>query len=88
MSPSPASVLCPSHSYRRPYLDKHAACSLTGYALEHLYHPENLRGHCTSATHGPTHYGPTHYDISPHLRVASEQSPGHKGPSVIITNSS
>lgn len=83
MSPSPASVLCPSHSYPRPYLDKHAAYSLTGYALEHLCDPENLRGHCTSATNGPTHY-----DISPHLRVATEQSPGHKGPSVIITNGS
>lgn len=83
MSPSPASVLCPSHSYPRPYLDKHAAYSLTGYALEHLYDPENLRGHCPSATDGPTHY-----DVSPHLRGAMEQSPGHKGPSVIVTNGS
>lgn len=83
LSPSPASILCPSRSYPRPCLDKHAAYSLSGYALEHLYHPEDLRGHCTSATHSPTHY-----DISPHLRVASEQSPGHKGPSVIITNGS
>lgn len=81
VSPSSASVLCPSHSYPRPYLDKHAY-SLTGYAPEQLYDPENLRGHCAAAN------GPTHSDRSPHLRVAAEQSPGHKGPSVIITNGS
>lgn len=83
VSPRPASVLCPSHSYPRPYLDKQAAYSLAGYALEHLYRPGSLRGHCPSPSSGPAHY-----DISPHLRVATEQNPGHKGPSVIISNGS
>lgn len=80
--PSPTSVLYSSHSYPRPYLDKHAAFSLTGYSLEHLYDPENLRGYCASGTNDPS------YDISPHLRVPTEQTPGHKGASVIITNGS
>lgn len=79
--PSPTSVYS-SHSYPRPYLDKHAAFSLTGYSLEHLYDPENLRGYCASAPNDPS------YDISPHLRVPTEQTPGHKGASVIITNGS
>lgn len=83
MSPRPASVLCPSHSYPRPYLDKQAAYSLAGYALEHLYRPGSLRGHCPSPSSGPAHY-----DISSHLCVATEQNPGHKGPSVIISNGS
>lgn len=77
-SPSPTSVLYSSHSYPRPYLDKHAAFSLTGYSLEHLYDPENLRGYSNDPSH----------DISPHLRVPTEQTPGHKGASVIITNGS
>uniref|UniRef100_A0A4W6ES45 SIM bHLH transcription factor 1a n=1 Tax=Lates calcarifer TaxID=8187 RepID=A0A4W6ES45_LATCA len=77
------SALYPSHTHPRPYLDKHTAYSLTGYALEHLYDPESLRGYCTSASTGPTHY-----DMTPHLRIPAEQTPGHKGTSVIITNSS
>uniref|UniRef100_A0A674PEB8 SIM bHLH transcription factor 1a n=1 Tax=Takifugu rubripes TaxID=31033 RepID=A0A674PEB8_TAKRU len=81
-SPSPTSVLYSSHSYPRPYLDKHAAFSLTGYSLEHLSDPENLRGYCASATDDPS------YGISPHLHVPTEQTPGHKGASVIITNGS
>uniref|UniRef100_A0A8D3ANQ0 SIM bHLH transcription factor 1a n=1 Tax=Scophthalmus maximus TaxID=52904 RepID=A0A8D3ANQ0_SCOMX len=82
-SPALAPALYPSHAHPRPYLDKHTAYSLTGYALEHLYDPESLRGYCTSAGTGPTHY-----DVTPHLRMPAEQSPGHKGTSVIITNSS
>lgn len=82
-SPKPAPALYPSHAYSRPYLDKHASYSLTGYTLEHLYDPDSLRGYCTSANTGPTHY-----DITPHLRIPVEQPPGHKGTSVIITNSS
>ncbi|XP_013879089.1 single-minded homolog 1-A isoform X2 [Austrofundulus limnaeus] len=77
-SPTPAPALYPSHSLPRPYLDKHSAYSLTGYTLEHLYDPENLRGYCTS-----TNSGHTHYD---HFRVPADQN--HKVPSVIITNSS
>ncbi|XP_022606827.1 single-minded homolog 1-A-like [Seriola dumerili] len=82
-SPSLAPALYPSHTHPRPYLDKHTAYSLTGYALEHLYDPESLRGYCTS-----TSSGPTHYDVTPHLRIPAEQTPGHKGTSVIITNGS
>ncbi|TKS81581.1 Single-minded -like protein 1-A [Collichthys lucidus] len=82
-SPTPAPALYPSHTHPRPYLDKHAAYSLTGYTLEHLYDPESLRGYCTSASTGPTHY-----DMTPHLRIPAEQTPGHKGTSVIITNGS
>ncbi|XP_060937908.1 single-minded homolog 1-A [Limanda limanda] len=82
-SPTLAPALYPSHAHPRPYLDKHTAYSLTGYALEHLYDPESLRGYCTSASSGPTHY-----DMTPHLRIPAEQTPGHKGTSVIITNSS
>ncbi|XP_068591765.1 single-minded homolog 1-A [Cebidichthys violaceus] len=82
-SASPTSVLYPPHTHPRPYLDKHKAYSLTGYALENLYDPESLRGYCTS-----TGTGPTHYDVSPHLRIPAEQTPGHKGTSVIISNGS
>lgn len=80
-SPTPASVLYSSHP--RPYLDKHVAYSLTGYGLEHLYDPETLRGCCPSASDDPTRY-----DMSPHFLIATEQTPGHKGTSVIITNGS
>ncbi|MED6294990.1 hypothetical protein CHARACLAT_026763, partial [Characodon lateralis] len=79
-SPTPAPAVYPSHSHSRPYLDKHPAYSLTGYTLEHLYDPENLRGYCTSASTDPVHYD--------HFLVPGEQNPGHKAPSVIITNSS
>ncbi|KAI9541376.1 Single-minded 1-A [Dissostichus eleginoides] len=82
-SPTSAPVLYPSHTHPRPYLDKHKSYSLTGYALEHLYDPESLRGYCTS-----TSTGPPHYDVTPHLRMAAEQTPGHKGTSVIISNGS
>lgn len=77
-SPTSAPSLYPSHT--RPYLDKHTAYSLTGYALEHLYDPESLRGYCTSASTGPAHYD--------HFHIPAEQTPGHKGTSVIITNGS
>ncbi|KAI3361535.1 hypothetical protein L3Q82_013684 [Scortum barcoo] len=80
---TPPPGLYPSHTHPRPYLDKHTAYSLTGYTLEHLYDPESLRGYCTS-----TSTGPTHYDMTPHLRIPAEQTPGHKGTSVIITNGS
>ncbi|KAJ4930855.1 hypothetical protein JOQ06_025158 [Pogonophryne albipinna] len=82
-SPPTAPVLYPSHTHPRPYLDKHKSYSLTGYALEHLYDPESLRGYCTS-----TSTAPPHYDVTPHLRMAAEQTPGHKGTSVIISNGS
>ncbi|XP_038849163.1 single-minded homolog 1-A-like [Salvelinus namaycush] len=83
-SPTPAPALYPSHPQTqtgRPYLDKHATYSLTGYALEHLYDTESLRDFCSSA-------GSTHYDVTSHLRMQAEQGPGHKGTSVIITNGS
>ncbi|KAK5862849.1 hypothetical protein PBY51_018205 [Eleginops maclovinus] len=84
-SPTSAPIVYPSHTHThpRPYLDKHKSYSLTGYALEHLYDPESLRGYCTS-----TSTGPTHYDVTPHLRMPAEQTPGHKGTSVIISNGS
>ncbi|KAM7382304.1 hypothetical protein PAMP_002042 [Pampus punctatissimus] len=82
-SPTPTPAIYPSHTHPRPYLDKHTAYSLTGYALEHLYDPESLRDYCTS-----TSTGPSHYDMTPHLRIPVEQAPGHKGTSVIITNGS
>ncbi|XP_030580582.1 single-minded homolog 1-A [Archocentrus centrarchus] len=79
-SPTPAPALYPSHTHPRPYLDKHSAYSLTGYALEHLYDSENLRSYCTSTSTGPTHYD--------HFRIPAEQTTGRKGTSVIITNGS
>lgn len=82
-SPTPAPALYPSRSHPRSYLDKHTAYSLTGYTLEHLYDPESIRGYCTSASSAPTHY-----DMSPHLRIPAEQTPTHKGTSVIISNGS
>ncbi|KAF7654723.1 hypothetical protein LDENG_00065550, partial [Lucifuga dentata] len=75
-SPTPAPTLYPSHSHPRPCLDKHAAYSLT--ALEHLCDPESLRGYTS----------PDRYDMTPHLRIPTEQTPTHKGTSVIITNGS
>ncbi|XP_061146149.1 single-minded homolog 1-A [Syngnathus typhle] len=77
-SPTPAPALYPPHSHFRPYLEKHTPYPLTGYALEHLYDQESLRGYCTSAS----------TDTTPHLRMPAEQTPGHKGTSVIITNGS
>uniref|UniRef100_A0A3P8W371 SIM bHLH transcription factor 1a n=1 Tax=Cynoglossus semilaevis TaxID=244447 RepID=A0A3P8W371_CYNSE len=83
VSPTLSPAFYPSQPHPRPYLDKHTAYSLTGYALEHLYDPDSLRGYCASASTGPTHY-----DMTPHLRIPIEQTAGHKGTSVIITNSS
>ena len=75
---SPTPALYPSHP--RPYLDKHAAYSLTGYALEQLYDADALRGYCG---------GTSPYEVASHLRMqGAEQTPGHKGTSVIITNGS
>uniref|UniRef100_A0A3Q3K071 SIM bHLH transcription factor 1b n=1 Tax=Monopterus albus TaxID=43700 RepID=A0A3Q3K071_MONAL len=82
-SPTPVPALYPSHNHPRSYLDKHTAYSLRGYALEHLYDPESIRGYCPS-----TSTGHTHYEMTPHLRIQAEQTPGHKGTSVIITNGS
>ncbi|KAJ8005423.1 hypothetical protein DPEC_G00146500 [Dallia pectoralis] len=66
----------------RPYMDKHAATfSLTGYALEHLCDSESLRGYSASIDS-------PEYDVNSHLCLQSEQGPGHKGTSVIITNGS
>ncbi|XP_014882067.1 single-minded homolog 1-A-like, partial [Poecilia latipinna] len=76
--PTPAPALYPSHSHPRSYVDRHPSYSLTGYTLEHLYDPENLRGYCTSAS-------TDHYN---HFLVPGEQNPGHKGQSFILTNSS
>ncbi|XP_028834773.1 single-minded homolog 1-A isoform X2 [Denticeps clupeoides] len=74
---SPTPALYPPHP--RPYLEKHAPYSLTGYALEQLYEADALRGYCGGAAH---------YDVTSHLRMQGEQAPGHKGTSVIITNGS
>ncbi|KAL2085004.1 hypothetical protein ACEWY4_020522 [Coilia grayii] len=78
---SPTPALYPSHP-RPAYLDKHAAYSLTGYALEQLYEADALRGYCGG--------GASPYDMAAsHLRMqGAEQTPSHKGTSVIITNGS
>ncbi|XP_056142736.1 single-minded homolog 1-A [Lampris incognitus] len=81
-SPTPAPGLYSTHLHPQSYMDKHTAYSLTGYTLEHLYDTESLRGYCTSTS------APTHYNVTPHLRMQMEQTPGHKGTSVIITNGS
>ncbi|KAG5271490.1 hypothetical protein AALO_G00180420 [Alosa alosa] len=79
---SPTPALYPSHP-RPAYLDKHAAYSLTGYALEQLYEADALRGYCGSGG------GSSPYEVASHLRMpGAEQAPGHKGTSVIITNGS
>nr|Q98SJ5.1 RecName: Full=Single-minded homolog 1-A [Danio rerio]AAK27261.1 single-minded 1 [Danio rerio] len=77
VSPTPA--LYSLHP--RQYLEKHAAYSLTSYALEHLYEADTFRGYSLGCS------GSSHYDMTTHLRKA-EQAPGHKGTSVIITNGS
>lgn len=71
-SPSLTPALYPSHTYPRSYLDKHTAYSLTGYTLEHLYDAEGLRGYCTSASTGPAQC-----NVTPHLSLPAEQTPGH-----------
>lgn len=82
-SPTLTPALYPSHTYPRSYVDKHTAYSLAGYTLEHLYDAESLRGYCTSASTGPAQC-----NVTPHLSIPAEQTPGHKGTSVIITNGS
>lgn len=79
--PAELSPSCYPTAHPRQYLDRHAAYSLTGYALDHLYDGEALRGYslgCAGA----------HYDVASHLRMPADPSPGHKGTSVIITNGS
>ncbi|XP_077061945.1 single-minded homolog 1-A [Siphateles boraxobius] len=78
VSPTPA--LYPSQT--RQYLEKHTAYSLTSYALEHLYEADSFRGYSLGCS------GSSHYDMATHLRMQAEQTPGHKGTSVIITNGS
>ncbi|KAM9797926.1 single-minded homolog 1-A [Neosynchiropus ocellatus] len=73
------SPLYPAHS--DSLLEKHAAYSLTGYHLKNLCNPENLHTYCAST-------GPTHYEVTHHLHIPAEQTPGHKGTSVIITKGS
>lgn len=82
-SPTPAPALYLSNTHPQPYLDKHAAYSVTGYALEHLYEPESIQGCCTSASNSPNRY-----NFTPHLHIPTEQTPTHKGTAVIMTNSS
>ncbi|KAI4871207.1 hypothetical protein NFI96_003473 [Prochilodus magdalenae] len=77
---SPTPALYPSHP--RQYLDKHAAYSLTGYTLEHLYEADSFRGYSLGCT------GSSHYEMASHLRMQAEQPPSHKGTSVIISNGS
>lgn len=66
----------------RPPLDRQAAYALTGYSLEHLYDPENLRSYSGLACGG------VQYDVASHVRMQAEQMQGHKATSVIITNGS
>ncbi|XP_017563709.1 single-minded homolog 1-A [Pygocentrus nattereri] len=77
---SPTPALYPSHP--RQYLDKHAAYSLTGYTLEHLYEADSFRGYSLGCA------GSSHYEMASHLRMQAEQPPSHKGTSVIISNGS
>lgn len=66
---------------RQP-LDRHAAYALTGYSLEHLYDPENLRSYSGLGCGG------VQYDMASHMRMQADQMQGHKVTSVIITNGS
>ncbi|KAF1376709.1 hypothetical protein PFLUV_G00214290 [Perca fluviatilis] len=66
----------------RQSLDRQAAYALTGYSLEHLYDPENLRSYSGLACGG------VQYDVASHVRMQAEQMQGHKATSVIITNGS
>uniref|UniRef100_A0A672IJY7 Single-minded homolog 1-like n=1 Tax=Salarias fasciatus TaxID=181472 RepID=A0A672IJY7_SALFA len=66
---------------RQP-LDRQTAYALTGYSLEHLYDPENLRSYSGLACGG------VQYDVASHVRMQAEQIQGHKATSVIITNGS
>ncbi|XP_076004677.1 single-minded homolog 1-A [Genypterus blacodes] len=83
ISLTPAPALYPSNTHPQPYLDKHMAYSLTGFALEHLYEPESIQGYCTSASTSPTHY-----TLAPQLHIPTEQSPTQKGTAVIMSNGS
>ncbi|CAB1342660.1 unnamed protein product [Coregonus sp. 'balchen'] len=64
---------------RQP-LDRHAAYTLTGYSLDHLYDAESLRSY--------SGLGGAQYGMLPHMRMQADQIQGHKGTSVIITNGS
>ncbi|XP_029109696.1 single-minded homolog 1-A isoform X1 [Scleropages formosus] len=76
------SPTCYGAPHPRQCLDRHASYSLTGYALDHLYDPEGLRGYSLGCAAG------AHYDVTSHLRVPPDPPQGHKGTSVIITNGS
>ncbi|XP_061529573.1 single-minded homolog 1-A isoform X2 [Phycodurus eques] len=77
-SPAQAPALYPPHTHFKPYLEKPTSYPLTSYALDHLYDQESLRAYCA----------PADTDLTPHLHMPAEQTPGHKGTSVIITNGS
>uniref|UniRef100_A0A8C7F483 SIM bHLH transcription factor 1 n=1 Tax=Oncorhynchus kisutch TaxID=8019 RepID=A0A8C7F483_ONCKI len=64
----------------RQHLDRHAAYTLTGYSLDHLYDAESLRSYSGLAG--------AQYGMLPHMRMQADQIQGHKGTSVIITNGS
>ncbi|XP_029486803.1 single-minded homolog 1-A-like [Oncorhynchus nerka] len=64
----------------RQHLDRHAAYTLTGYSLDHLYEAESLRSYSGLAG--------AQYSMLPHMRMQADQIQGHKGTSVIITNGS
>uniref|UniRef100_A0A3Q1F0W8 Single-minded homolog 1-like n=1 Tax=Acanthochromis polyacanthus TaxID=80966 RepID=A0A3Q1F0W8_9TELE len=78
--PNGSPLLYPAQE-RQP-LDRQAAYALTGYSLEHLYDPENLRSYSGLACGG------VQYDVASHVRMQAEQIQGHKATSVIITNGS
>ncbi|XP_064780733.1 single-minded homolog 1-A-like isoform X2 [Oncorhynchus masou masou] len=71
-------VLYPAQE--RQHLDRHAAYTLTGYSLDHLYDAESLRSYSGLAG--------AQYGMLPHMRMQADQIQGHKGTSVIITNGS
>lgn len=66
----------------RLQLERQTAYALTGYSLEHLYDPGNLRSYSGLACGG------VQYDVASHVRMQAEQMQGHKATSVIITNGS
>lgn len=85
LSPHPAQahsspLLYPAQE--RQQMERQAAYALTGYSLEHLYDPENLRSYSSLACGG------VQYDVASHVRMQAEQMQGHKATSVIITNGS
>uniref|UniRef100_A0A7N8XKS7 Single-minded homolog 1-like n=1 Tax=Mastacembelus armatus TaxID=205130 RepID=A0A7N8XKS7_9TELE len=80
VKPQGSLLLYPTQE-RQP-LDRQTAYALTGYSLEHLYDPENLRSYSGLACGG------VQYDVASHVRMQAEQMQGHKATSVIITNGS